>query len=59
MTARKPPPPSYVCPACKLRSYHPVDVAEKYCARCGVFEADRPLIARAAAAGVSKRGGAR
>lgn len=34
------PPPSYVCPVCKFRSYHPVDVAERYCVRCHVFETD-------------------
>lgn len=37
---RKPLPPSYVCPACKLRSYHPRDVEERYCANCKRFEAD-------------------
>jgi ribosomal protein L37E len=37
----KPLPPSYLCPRCLLRSYHPRDVAERYCARCG-FEDDQP-----------------
>jgi ribosomal protein L37E len=41
MSKQKPLPPSYLCPACGVRSYHPEDVAERYCTRCKMFEADR------------------
>jgi ribosomal protein L37E len=38
--ARKvnPLPPSFVCPLCKLRSYHPKDVEHRFCARCGFVD---------------------
>jgi ribosomal protein L37E len=26
--------PSIVCPRCGTRSFHPQDIAEKYCGRC-------------------------
>jgi hypothetical protein len=31
------PPPSIVCPRCHARSYHPRDIAEKYCGACQSF----------------------
>ncbi len=35
---RKPAPPTFLCPLCGLRSYHPRDLAERYCARCGFVD---------------------
>jgi ribosomal protein L37E len=35
---RKPLPPSFVCPLCGLRSYHPKDVTERFCAKCGFID---------------------
>jgi hypothetical protein len=32
------PPPSYTCPRCGRVSYHPRDIAEKYCGACHQFE---------------------
>lgn len=29
--------PSIVCPLCRSLSYHPRDIAEKYCGRCHAF----------------------
>lgn len=28
------------CLVCKMKSYHPVDVERKYCARCHAFHED-------------------
>lgn len=36
----KMPPESIVCPQCGLRSYHPNDIAERYCGRCHQWHAD-------------------
>ena len=33
----------YVCPRCGARSYHPMDVSERYCVRCHLFEGDEML----------------
>ena len=30
--------PSYTCPRCKRRSYHPKDIENKYCGACHKFE---------------------
>lgn len=37
--------PSFTCPTCGLTSYHPQDVAHRYCVACHVFhpETDAPL----------------
>jgi ribosomal protein L37E len=35
---RKPLPPSFLCPLCGLRSYHPKDVERRFCARCGSID---------------------
>jgi len=35
-------PPSYQCPRCGVRSYHPKDVAEQYCGRCHDWTAEGP-----------------
>ncbi len=35
------PPPSYECPWCGMVSYHPMDLQERFCARCDKFE-DEP-----------------
>lgn len=37
--SRREPQPSIVCPNCGRRSYHPMDIKERYCAICG-FHAD-------------------
>ena len=29
---------TYVCPRCGMKSYHPVDVQEKWCGKCCMFE---------------------
>jgi hypothetical protein len=29
--------PSVTCPNCKRKSYHPMDIANKYCAACSLF----------------------
>ena len=34
-------PPSYRCPWCGMVSYHPMDLQERFCARCDQFE-DEP-----------------
>ena len=31
---------AYTCPVCGLVGHHPRDAAERYCARCHVFEDD-------------------
>jgi ribosomal protein L37E len=31
------PPPSFRCPDCGHVSYHPIDVAERYCGACHRF----------------------
>lgn len=36
--ARKPIAPSFLCPLCKLRSFHPRDIAERFCAKCGFVD---------------------
>lgn len=38
MDEMKSKPPAFVCPLCKRRSYHPVDIAERYCAACGFVD---------------------
>lgn len=30
--------PVFVCPLCKRRSYHPMDIREHYCAACGFVD---------------------
>jgi hypothetical protein len=35
---RKPLPPSFVCPLCSLRSFHPKDIEQRLCARCGFVD---------------------
>jgi ribosomal protein L37E len=32
------PPPSYICPHCGARSYHPEDVRNRYCGYCHRYE---------------------
>jgi hypothetical protein len=32
-----PLPPSIVCPRCRGRSFHPRDIAERYCGYCHAF----------------------
>jgi hypothetical protein len=34
------PTASIVCPGCKLRSFNPNDVREKYCGACHLFHSD-------------------
>lgn len=31
------PPPSFICPRCGRRSYHPTDIAQRYCGACHRF----------------------
>lgn len=33
-------PPSITCPTCGLTSYHPRDIAERYCARCAAWHSE-------------------
>jgi len=35
-------PPSIVCPRCHARSFHPRDIAEKYCGACHAFHDATP-----------------
>jgi ribosomal protein L37E len=35
--------PAIKCLLCGLRSYHPVDVEQKYCANCHIFHEDQPV----------------
>jgi ribosomal protein L37E len=37
-------PPSFVCPRCGAKSYHPKDISEGYCGRCHDFTGkERPM----------------
>lgn len=41
--------PSIVCPACGLRSYHPMDIQERYCGYCHAYHPNlegRPMTDR-------------
>lgn len=33
--------PSFVCPQCGARSYHPTDIEERYCGRCRMWVDER------------------
>jgi ribosomal protein L37E len=30
--------PVFICPLCKRRSYHPMDIREHYCGKCGFVD---------------------
>jgi hypothetical protein len=32
--------PSIICPRCGCRSWHPIDIAERYCTFCHLFHGD-------------------
>jgi hypothetical protein len=34
--------PSFVCPICGAKSYHPKDIEHGYCGRCHAFTAAEP-----------------
>lgn len=38
--------PKITCPFCKATSYHPEDIAQRYCGRCHVFTGDVVRMAR-------------
>ena len=35
-------PPSITCPACGMRSFHPMDIRERFCGRCDAWHDDMP-----------------
>jgi hypothetical protein len=47
------PRPSITCGTCRRKSYHPRDVAERYCGWCHVFHDGADLVARTAASGAT------
>jgi hypothetical protein len=33
----------FVCPICGMKSWHPMDAQERYCAKCHRFVDEKPL----------------
>ncbi len=38
--------PFFACPICRRRSFHPQDIANRYCAVCGFVDDQKPAQAQ-------------